>query len=328
MKVAPQRRCAVFSATLFAVAAASLWLLPCAAGYARGFESRDPKYPVEPTFADVKYGPAARNVLDFWQAKSPRPAPLVVYIHGGGFGIGDKNTLPAQLLTEALAAGVNVAAINYRFVNGKDVMLPDPMFDSARAVQFLRSQASQWNIDPRKVACCGGSAGAGISLWIGFHDDLADPRSEDPVLRQSSRIQVVGTWDGQCTYDPLKIKELIGGQAWRHAYVITAFGLRTFEDALRPTPEQQKRYEESAPITYLTKDDPSVYMIYTERDKPLPPDAPGGWGIHHPKFGKFLGSEMDKLGIESVYLNTEEDRSVDPLREMLRYFQEKFAAVK
>ena len=44
-----------------------------------------------PTFADVPYGPHARNVLDFWQAKSERPTPVVVFIHGGGFTSGDKS---------------------------------------------------------------------------------------------------------------------------------------------------------------------------------------------------------------------------------------------
>jgi len=46
------------------------------------------------------------------------------------------------------------------------------MHDCARAIQFLRSKAARWNIDPKRIAATGGSAGAGISLWLGFHDDL------------------------------------------------------------------------------------------------------------------------------------------------------------
>src|SRR5262245_27995386 len=46
----------------------------------------------EPTAADVPYGPHARQRLDFWQAKSDRPTPLVVFIHGGGWVNGDKST--------------------------------------------------------------------------------------------------------------------------------------------------------------------------------------------------------------------------------------------
>jgi acetyl esterase/lipase len=42
------------------------------------------------------------------------------------------------------------------------------MHDSARTLQFLRSKASQWNIDPTRIAAAGGSAGACTSLWIAY----------------------------------------------------------------------------------------------------------------------------------------------------------------
>lgn len=167
---------------------------------------------LQPTHADVSYGPGERNVLDFYQADVDKPAPLVVNIHGGGFVAGDKKRVNAAAVRLLLARGIHVASINYRFVDGKDVLFPVPQLDGARAVQFLRSKARQWNIDPSRVACMGGSAGAGISMWIGFHDDLADPASSDPVARQSTRIQAIGTLGGQGTYDPIKIKELIGGR--------------------------------------------------------------------------------------------------------------------
>ena len=169
---------------------------------------------LKPTQADIKYGPAERNVLDFYQAKSEQPTPLVIYIHGGGFVGGNKNVAPAQvkLFNDA---GISLAAIHYRFVDGKDVIFPAPQHDGARAVQFLRSKAKDWNIDPKRVACFGGSAGAGISMWIGFHEDLADPSSDDPIQRESTRIQAIGTFGGPSTYDPIKIKELIGGRTCR-----------------------------------------------------------------------------------------------------------------
>src|SRR3954471_11173515 len=46
-----------------------------------------------PTHADVKYGPHERNVLDAWLANSEKPAPLLFYIHGGGWLAEDKNTI-------------------------------------------------------------------------------------------------------------------------------------------------------------------------------------------------------------------------------------------
>ncbi|MHC4917446.1 MAG: alpha/beta hydrolase, partial [Planctomycetota bacterium] len=46
-----------------------------------------------PDFADVSYGPHESNVLDLWLAKSDRPAPLLVFFHGGGFHSGDKKAV-------------------------------------------------------------------------------------------------------------------------------------------------------------------------------------------------------------------------------------------
>ena len=68
--------------------------------------------------ADVQnaaYGQHERNVLDLWNAKSNRPAPLVIFIHGGGFSKGDKSGLSPVLLQECLRRGISVAALNYRY---------------------------------------------------------------------------------------------------------------------------------------------------------------------------------------------------------------------
>src|SRR5581483_5280249 len=161
-----------------------------------------PKPP--PDVADARYGPHERNVLDLWKAKADRPTPLVVFIHGGGFRSGSKENLAPGLLRRCLDAGISVAAINYRLTD--QATFPAQMLDGARAVQFLRSKASEWNIDPTRVAATGGSAGAGISLWLGFHDNLADPKSDDPVARQSTRLTCMAVQGAQTSYDPHWIK--------------------------------------------------------------------------------------------------------------------------
>jgi len=258
---------------------------------------------IAPTHADVPYGPHERQVIDFYQAKSDKPAPVIIYIHGGGFVGGDKRSLNPGLLQEALDAGMSVAAIHYRFVDGDQVIFPVPQHDGARAVQFIRSKAKEWNLDPARVACFGGSAGAGISMWIGFHDDLARPDSDDPVERQSTRIQAIGTMGGQGTYDPVKIKQLVGGRAHEHSSLLKVYGLKSLDEAMDPAPEVQKLYDEAAAITHLTKDDPPLYMIYSEPDIVPPENARPGQFIHHPNFGKQLKARMDELGIENVLIN-------------------------
>ncbi|HBL48584.1 MAG TPA: esterase, partial [Planctomycetaceae bacterium] len=253
--------------------------------------------------------------------------PLVIYIHGGGFVGGSKKMNPG-LIQNFHNAGMSVAAIHYRFIDGEDILLPEPQRDGARAVQFLRSKAKDWNIDKKRVACFGGSAGAGISMWIGFHDDLADPDSSDPIERESTRIQAIGTMGGQGTYDPIKIKALVGGRAWEHPSIFKAYGVTTAEEALHPTPEQQKRYDESSAITHLTKDDPALYMIYSEADGPLPANARPGQGIHHPNFGRDLVKKMNELGIENVFVYTGDNKNGASPQAMLEFFQKQFAKVK
>ncbi|MCA9117879.1 MAG: alpha/beta hydrolase, partial [Planctomycetaceae bacterium] len=122
------------------------------------------------TLKDVPYGTHARQVLDFYQAQSDKPTPVVFYIHGGGWRGGDKKTNPAAFL----AKGISVVAINYRYVQngvqqGVKPPVKAPLSDAARALQFVRSKAAEWNLDKERIGATGGSAGACSSLWLAFH---------------------------------------------------------------------------------------------------------------------------------------------------------------
>jgi len=146
----------------------------------------------KPTHPDVRYDTKhERNVLDFWQAKSKKPTPLVVHFHGGGFRGGDKQALRRRgEIDRFLDAGVSVAACNYPFL--KDASYAEILAHCGRAIQFLRSKSKQWNIDPRRIGAYGGSAGALISEWLAYAPDRGSPSSKDPVGRLSSKVQVAG----------------------------------------------------------------------------------------------------------------------------------------
>ena len=78
-----------------------------------------------PDVKDAKYGPHQRNVLDLWKAKSDKPTPLVVFIHGGGFRAGDKSNLAAGLLAQLpegghLGGGDQLPAVAARPLPGPD----------------------------------------------------------------------------------------------------------------------------------------------------------------------------------------------------------------
>lgn len=273
-----------------------------------------------PDLANAKYGPHERNVLDLWKANSDQPTPLVVFIHGGGFRGGSKETLSPGLLRGCLDAGISVMAINYRL--SPEVHFPAHYLDCARAIQFARSKAKEWNIDPRRIGASGGSAGAGTSLWLGFHDDLADPKNSDPVLRESTRLTCTAVMGAQSTYDPRVIKEWVGEAAAKHPALQGFYGLQ--DDEL-DSPKAHKLYEAAAPINYLTADDPPALLFYNEADRPIPADAPPGAGIHHPNFGRKLKEKMDALKIECVLkLQADYPDGGDPQTDMVRFFAKHF----
>src|SRR5262249_46689614 len=186
-----------------------------------------PKRPA-PTVADFEYGhESERQKFDFWQAKSDRPTPVVLLIHGGGWQRGDKTGYGENIIQPYLDAGISVAALNYRFINqAMEQKVVPPVKacvgDAARALQTIRSKAREWNLDPRRIGATGGSAGACTSLWLALHDDLADPQSGDPIARESTRLTCAAVSGAQTSLDPKELREWMpnaeyGGHAFGFA---------------------------------------------------------------------------------------------------------------
>jgi len=292
------------------VALAGLLLHLATPAITQGQQPRERTPLPPPDHADFAYGPHERNVFDLWLAKSDQPTPLVVYIHGGGFSGGDKNSLGAATLQRFLASGWSVAAINYRFT--RTAPAPAAYLDCGRAIQTLRHRAAEWHLDPRRLASIGGSAGAGTSLWLAFHDDLARPDSDDPVERQSTRLTCVAVSNGQSSYDP-RFAEAIGiprPNFERHGFFLPFYDITA--DQI-DTDEAHRKYEEMAPVTHLSADDPPAMMTYTYANEPITDtNAELGLVVHHPLFGIALQERMEKLGIECVvhYRDPETGRPV------------------
>lgn len=250
-----------------------------------------------PTFANLSYGPHAMNVLDFWKAEGEGPRPLLIYIHGGGWVQGDKKQ-PAERFVPYLKKGVSYAAVNYRLTG--EFPLPAPVHDAARAIQFIRSKAAGWNIDKTKIVLTGGSAGACTSMWILLHDDLADPNSDDPVLRESTRVSAAAVRAGQTSIDPKVIEAWLGPNVLKHRMINMAVGEKTIEGVLNNYEKYRGLYAEFSPYNHLTADDPPLLMTYGNNMKLPSEDA--GHGIHHPVYGVKMKEKADRLGHETHLL--------------------------
>ena len=154
-------------------------------------------YAAEPR-TDVRYDDKhKRNVLDYWPPTSApdKGAPVFVWFHGGGFRQGDKQLRNGRMAAMRKAyqdAGYAVVSCNYPFLNKKEkISYLQIVEHCARAVQFVRSKAEEWDLNPTRLCCGGSSAGALISEALGYHDDYADPKAKDEVARCSSRPAVV-----------------------------------------------------------------------------------------------------------------------------------------
>ena len=249
-----------------------------------------------PTEADVAYGPHERNVLDVWRAAGPRP--LAVMIHGGGWTAGDKLGQIAKWGRPTFAklreARIHVASINYRYLSPQHP-LPAPLDDAARAIQFLRSRADAWGIRRDRVAAYGASSGGCSALWLAFHDDLADPGSDDPVRRESTRLTCAAAIGAQTSIYPAQLRDWIGPLAEQHRMVATAYGHESVQASCDAGFEIS--YLRHSPYTHLREGACPVFLDYADYD----PDWPAkdvGHAIHHPRFGIRLKQAMDALGVE------------------------------
>jgi|GEM_PF-1349699 len=268
-----------------------------------------------PQIRSMRYGPHFRQTIDFWKAESDKPTPVLVMIHGGGWGGGCKTGNGGGIggLDTFLKQGISVARINYRF-NGMDHLTPPvaaPLLDAARAVQFLRAKAAELNIDKRRFAAAGVSAGGISSLWLAFHPDLADPNSSDPVARESSRLVCAGGQDTPTTLDPQQEQDWTG----------LKWGYGCFESSPRPGETFQtfldrrdeflaKGYiQEFSPWYLAAHDSPPVYLGF---GSPMPkPGEKEPGNIHTALWGPPLMEKMKSLGVE-CHMTAQGLKDADP----------------
>ncbi|MHC4874056.1 MAG: alpha/beta hydrolase fold domain-containing protein [Planctomycetota bacterium] len=258
-----------------------------------GFSTASQKTHPRLTHADVSYGTHERNALDFWQAEGEGPRPLVVFIHGGGWTTGGKSR-SFKKNKPFLDKGISCAAINYRLTS--HAPLPAPVHDAARAIQFLRFKAKEWNINKDRIGLTGGSAGGCTSLWLLLHDDLADPDNEDPVKRESTKITAAAVGNAQASLDPSVIKEWLGPNVLRHRMIWTCVGEKNMAAALKNYEKHKKTYFEFSPYNHMKKGSPPLLMTYSH-----PADLPSksaNHGIHHPQYGVKMKEKADSLDVE------------------------------
>jgi acetyl esterase len=243
---------------------------------------------------NVSYGDHSNQVFDFWKADVRGPAPLVIFIHGGGFAAGSHDNVTGKKIQRYLDAGIHHASIEYRLM--KHAPLPAAHEDVVRALQFIRSKADDWGIDKNRIAAYGGSAGAQLVAYLAWGDDFADPDSDDPIARESSRLTAVAPTGGQSTMDLDWWVENIPG--YKRAYHD-----KGNSDTDRSKVEIRGMLKELSIINHISSDDPPTFMSYgMTPDEPIPSDAKKarGWSIHHVNFGIALEDKLRRNGVDAI----------------------------
>ncbi len=123
---------------------------------------------------DVPYAPVSlAQQLDLYLPETgDGPFPVIVHIHGGGFAIGDKRDPPVLPWLTALDRGYAVVSLNYRLSG--EAIFPAGIHDVKAAIRWLRANADAFQLDPRRMAACGGSSGGNFAAMLCLTPGVAE----------------------------------------------------------------------------------------------------------------------------------------------------------
>lgn len=183
-----------------------------------------------PGATTLAYGADPLQVLDFWPAKGAgtgKPAPLVLYVHGGGWKRGSKDSATGSFKAPHYTGeGYGFASINYRLVPGAKV--EQQASDVAQALAALLAKADALGIDRARVVLMGHSAGAHLVALVG-----TDPQYLAKAGLSYADIAGVIPNDGAAYDVPAQMRE---GPAVMKATYEQAFGTDPARQrALSPT---------------------------------------------------------------------------------------------
>jgi acetyl esterase/lipase len=193
----------------------------------------------------LKYGSDELQAVDYWPGAT-RNAPLVVFVHGGGWKRGDKDMMEGSAKLEHWQAlGYAVASVNYRLV--PDNTVEQQGADVASAVAYLKTNAARLGFDGSRIALIGHSAGAHLVALVG-----TDPSYLRAAGMSLSDIAGIIPLDGAC-YDVAY--QLSTGAPLMHKTYLQAFGT----DAAR-----QKKL--SPTLQAASPNAPEFLILHVQRD--------------------------------------------------------------
>ncbi|HRJ27676.1 MAG TPA: alpha/beta hydrolase [Fimbriimonadaceae bacterium] len=177
-------------------------------------------------------------------------APAVVVIHGGAWVSGNRTDM-ADLCIQLASKGIVAATVSYRLAPKHK--WPAMLDDVQTATRFLRTQASQYKIDPKRIGSAGASAGGHLALLLGLRE-TRDPKPAEHA-GVSSQTQVVfnifGPTDMANDFPP-------------------AFDMLYPMVLGKPKAEAGEVIKDASPVQWVTAQAPPIYTIHGTADAVVP----------------------------------------------------------
>jgi len=187
------------------------------------------------------------------QTSDGEAAPAILFVHGGGWTSGDKASASAWAGLLA-RRGYLVASINYRLA--PEYKWPAQIEDTKCAVRFLRTKASQYNVDPNRIGAMGDSAGGHLVSLLGLAGPDAGFEGDGGYQDQSSAVQAVVDMFGPTDFTPLQTRS-------QSLSVAQTLGI--------PLSRAREILKKASPVTYVSKDAPPFLILQGEKDDLVPP---------------------------------------------------------
>lgn len=205
---------------------------------------------VKRKFLDVPYAdqsPAQRLDL-YLPEEGEGPFPLVVHMHGDGFGMGDKRDDHMDTYLKGLAHGYAIASVEYRLSG--EAIFPAAVLDCREAFHFLRRHAAEYSIDPDRFCALGGSAGGNLAALMGMNIPNGQFPGEEGM-----------TFDTECTVQACV--DQFGPMDFRHMDEQARANGVSFVDHDTPESAESSYMGGALPTLsdeWLAKADPATYI--------------------------------------------------------------------
>jgi enterochelin esterase-like enzyme/predicted esterase len=216
---------------------------------------------------DVIYGRKFGTALTMDVIKPEKPSGIAVLVMVSGGFTSDHAWTDGMFAGSQFTPMLDRGMTMFLVVHGSQprYVVAEINQDIHRAVRFIRSNASEYGIDPNRFGVTGGSSGGYLSAMIGTSGTDGDPNAKDPVDRASSKVQAVA-----CFFPPTDLVNY--GQQGRlfNQFEPVKFAWHTIPVSDKPRDEQIRILSELSPINHITKDTAPTFIITGDTDALVP----------------------------------------------------------